>query len=133
MSLRRVVPALLVVTPVTLGLHHPAAIDPPRSSAWLAQLPDGEVKRQFILDCTGCHQFNERITRPDGKPRTEAQWAEAVTRMLGYAAATSSFPVIADGPRAARHRRMARPPSRGGRRSPTSRFHRPPRRRSPSS
>ena len=95
MSLRRVVPALLVVSPLILGLRHPAAVDPPRSSAWLAQLPDGEVKRQFILDCTGCHQFNEQVTRPDGKPRTEAQWAEAVTRMLGYAAATSSFPVIA--------------------------------------
>ena len=72
-----------------------AATAPARSSAWLARLPDGEAKRKFILDCTGCHQFDERIARPQGPPRTEAQWAEAVTRMLGYAGATTSFPVIA--------------------------------------
>ena len=33
------------------------------SSAWLSQLPDGETKRKFILDCTGCHQFDEKIAR----------------------------------------------------------------------
>lgn len=69
--------------------------DPPRSSAWLSRLPDGEAKRKFILDCTGCHQFDDKIARPQGTPRTEAQWAEAVTRMLGYAGASTSFPVIA--------------------------------------
>jgi virginiamycin B lyase len=69
--------------------------DPPRSAAWLARLPDGDAKRKFILDCTGCHQFDEQIARPGGKPRTEPQWVEAVTRMLGYAGATTSFPVIA--------------------------------------
>ncbi len=68
---------------------------PARSSAWLSRLPDGVMKRKFILDCTGCHQFDEKIARPQGTPRTEAQWAEAVTRMLGYAGATTSFPVIA--------------------------------------
>jgi streptogramin lyase len=97
MNLRRVVPALLVASPYILQPNPTRPIHPPRSSAWLARLPDGEVKRQFILDCTGCHQFNERITRPGGRPRTEAQWSEAVTRMLGYASATSSFPVIAEG------------------------------------
>jgi virginiamycin B lyase len=71
------------------------AADPPRSAAWLSLLPDGEAKRKFILDCTGCHQFDEKIARPQGAPRTEAQWVEAVTRMLGYAGATTSFPVIA--------------------------------------
>ena len=70
--------------------------DPPaRSSGWLARLPDGETKRKFLLDCTGCHQFDEWIARPGGTPRTEAGWVEAVTRMLGYAGATTSFPVIA--------------------------------------
>jgi virginiamycin B lyase len=73
----------------------PGAAAAPRSSAWLARLPDGEAKRKFILDCTGCHQFDEKIARPGGTPRTEAQWAEAVTRMLGYAGATTAFPVIA--------------------------------------
>lgn len=73
----------------------PRPTDPPRSAAWLSLLPDGETKRKFILDCTGCHQFDEKIARPQGAPRTEAQWVEAVTRMLGYAGATTSFPVIA--------------------------------------
>jgi virginiamycin B lyase len=65
------------------------------SSAWLARLPDGEIKRKFILDCTGCHQFDEKIARLGGRPRTETEWAEAVTRMLGYAGARTGFPVIA--------------------------------------
>ena len=73
----------------------PGPSAPPRSSAWLARLPDGEVKRKFILDCTGCHQLDEKIARPGGAPRTEPQWVEAVTRMLGYAGATTSFPVMA--------------------------------------
>ena len=59
------------------------SVDPPRSSAWLSLLPDGVTKRKFILDCTGCHKFDEKIARPQGSPRTEAQWVEAVTRMLG--------------------------------------------------
>jgi virginiamycin B lyase len=73
----------------------PIAADSARSSAWLSRLPDGAAKRKFILDCTGCHQFDEKIARAQGRPRTEAEWAEAVTRMLGYAGATTSFPVIA--------------------------------------
>ena len=44
----------------------PRSEDPPRSSAWLSLLPDGEAKRKFILDCTGCHQFDEKIARPQG-------------------------------------------------------------------
>jgi virginiamycin B lyase len=85
---------------LTAGAAHappprPGQVAPSRSSAWLSRLPDGETKRKFILDCTGCHQFDEKIARLEGTPRTEAQWAEAVTRMLGYAGATTSFPVIA--------------------------------------
>lgn len=66
----------------------------PRSSDWLARLPDGVEKRAFVLDCTGCHQLSEQHARPGGVWRTEAQWADAVTRMLGYAGATTGFPVI---------------------------------------
>jgi streptogramin lyase len=90
-------PALLAASSPVSATAVPPALDPPRSSAWLSRLPDGELKRRFILDCTGCHQFNEKITRPDGKPRSETGWADAVTRMLGYAGASSSFPVIAEG------------------------------------
>jgi virginiamycin B lyase len=67
----------------------------PRSSTWLTRLPDGETKRKFILDCTGCHQFDEKIARVNGRPRTETQWVEAITRMLGFAGARTGFPVIA--------------------------------------
>jgi virginiamycin B lyase len=65
------------------------------SAAYLGLLPDGEVKRRFILDCTGCHQFDGRIAMPAGQPRTEAQWREAVARMLSFAGARSGFPIIA--------------------------------------
>src|SRR5687768_2698493 len=66
----------------------------PTSSAWLGLLPDGETKRRFILDCTGCHQFDTRMAMPQGKPRTRSEWAAAVTRMLGYAGPATGFPVI---------------------------------------
>lgn len=66
----------------------------PRSSDFLSLLPDGVEKRAFVLDCTGCHQFGELQARPNGVWRTEEQWSEAVARMLRYAGATSSFPVI---------------------------------------
>jgi len=66
----------------------------PSSAQWLATLPDGEEKRRFILDCTGCHQFDQKMATLNGRLRTRAEWEEAVTRMLGYAGATTGFPVI---------------------------------------
>jgi virginiamycin B lyase len=77
-----------------LGHTDPAPVS---SAAWLRTLPEGATKRQFILDCTGCHQFDAQVTTPDGHPRTRAQWVEAVRRMLGFAGATTGFPVIAAG------------------------------------
>lgn len=65
------------------------------SSWWLGSLPESEAKRKFILDCTGCHQFNETRAFKDGAPRSELQWMSDVGRMLRYAGATSGFPVIA--------------------------------------
>ena len=64
------------------------------SSAWLSLLPDGAEKRQFIIDCTGCHQFDAPRAITGGRARTEAEWAEAVRRMLGFAGPSSGFPVI---------------------------------------
>ena len=60
----------------------------------LALLPDGPMKRQFIIDCTGCHTFHSGIAYPGGKKRTEQQWREAITRMLGFAGPHSNFRVI---------------------------------------
>ena len=97
-------PALACVSSLAVaaaGTDHrrssPTAIDTtgaPPSSAWLSQLPDGPEKRQFIIDCTGCHQFDVVRTLPGGHARTEAEWAEAVRRMLGFAGPSSGFPVI---------------------------------------
>lgn len=65
------------------------------ASAWLGLLPDGEEKRRFILDCTGCHVFDARIAwGPDTVPRTEEQWRSIIERMLSFAGASSGFPVI---------------------------------------
>lgn len=86
--------ALLTAGLAGLGATLPAQEAPGLSSGWLAQLPEGEAKRGFILDCTGCHQFDEKIARVEGRARNQAEWVAAITRMLGYAGARSSFPVI---------------------------------------
>lgn len=67
----------------------------PRSHEWLGMLPDGEPKRAFILDCTGCHQLDSVRALVAGRPRTETEWVDATSRMLAYAGATTGFPVIA--------------------------------------
>ena len=66
----------------------------PASAEWLALLPDGPTKRQFIIDCTGCHQFDSRMARRLGRTRTHSEWASAIDRMLGFAGPASGFPVI---------------------------------------
>jgi virginiamycin B lyase len=64
------------------------------SSAFLSLLPDGEEKRLFKLDCTGCHQFN-RTTAFDGdQPKSRETWIERTQQMLGFAGASTGFPVI---------------------------------------
>jgi virginiamycin B lyase len=86
----------LMLAPACAGPRPtPVPSDSPRPSAWwLGALPDGEQKRQFILDCTGCHQFDEANVRHEGAPRTREQWIEDTRRMLAYAGARSGFPVI---------------------------------------
>lgn len=108
MQSRRLLPALLVVSVASLGAASvapgvaarapgggaPPADSLPSSAAWLSLLPEGEEKRRFVLDCTGCHQFDERIAFPAGRARTHEEWDTAVKRMLGYAGARTGFPVI---------------------------------------
>lgn len=65
------------------------------AAAWLTLLPDGEIKRRFILDCAGCHVFDARITREDGTPRSPEAWEAAVARMLSFAGAGTGFPIMA--------------------------------------
>src|SRR5215213_5967226 len=68
-----------------------------RSSDWLSLLPDGEEKRRFILDCTGCHQVDDQVARLNGRPRTQAEFNDAVAKMLSFAGSTTGFPVIGHG------------------------------------
>jgi virginiamycin B lyase len=73
----------------------PSRIGAAKAAQLLQLLPNGEEKRRFILDCTGCHAFDARIAAPAGRARSIAQWDSAVHRMLQYAGATTGFPVIA--------------------------------------
>jgi virginiamycin B lyase len=106
MRLRHLLPTLCATTlvaavsasPSTRSTARPSisADTAIRSASLLSQLPDGEAKRRFMLDCTGCHQLHAGIVAPNGVPRTEASWAESITKMLGFAGARTGFPVIAD-------------------------------------
>lgn len=51
------------------------------SSQWLAQLPDGDMRREFILNCGTCHGIAASRVLVDGKPRDKAQWLEAIAAM----------------------------------------------------
>ncbi len=66
----------------------------PPSSAVLSLLPDGAIKRRFLLDCTGCHQIDVEMAFPNGRARTALEWQVAIERMLTMAGAGSAFPVI---------------------------------------
>jgi hypothetical protein len=83
------------------GLFLPATLDGqtrgPSSSAWLSLLPGGVAKRQFIIDCTNCHQFDSVVALPEGRERTRDEWAAAVRKMLEYAGSSTSFPIISAG------------------------------------
>jgi virginiamycin B lyase len=97
-SLPAVSAAVLSVLGAAPAVGQPApparTLVPAPSTAWLARLPDGPTKRQFIIDCTGCHQFDEVRAQKDGRLKTQEEWTEAITRMLGFAGPNTSFPVI---------------------------------------
>ena len=95
--------SLLVVAGVVIaaGLVAVAAADEGAQESWgrdpLAMLPEGAEKRQFILDCTGCHRMDAERAFPGGQPRTSFDWQEVTARMLTFAGATTGFPVISSG------------------------------------
>ena len=51
------------------------------SASWLALLPEGDMKREFLLNCTSCHELDQARLLVDGKVRTAAQWTEAFALM----------------------------------------------------
>lgn len=83
--------------PLTLTLR---SVDAPGrdlpASELLAMLPDGETKRRFVLDCTGCHPFSAEIAAPGGSPRSEDDWSFWIERMLSFAGQESPFPIIGE-------------------------------------
>jgi hypothetical protein len=87
--------AVLAFVPVSAAGQQPNDARELTSSAFLALLPDGETKRRFILDCTGCHQFDAQMAFPDGVRRTHASWVERTAQMLSFAGASSGFPIMA--------------------------------------
>jgi virginiamycin B lyase len=64
------------------------------SNLLLALLPDGEDKRRFILDCTGCHQIDQVTIGIGESARTHDQWEESVGKMLSFAGSETMFPII---------------------------------------
>jgi streptogramin lyase len=69
---------------------------PPPSSSYLSLLPDGPAKRQFIIDCTGCHVFDAKTAFPNGAPRSRDSWKERITAMYSRFGSGTGFPIIAD-------------------------------------
>lgn len=51
------------------------------SAAFLSLLPEGDMKREFLLNCASCHEVSQPRIMPGGIARTEAQWAQAITLM----------------------------------------------------
>lgn len=91
-----------------VGPHQDADLPPARaaetaemaetsSSRYLALLPDGEEKRRFILECTGCHQFDRRTIGVDGRLKSKAEWEGRVAQMIGFSGAHTSFPILSPG------------------------------------
>ena len=51
------------------------------SAQWLAALPDGDMRREFILNCGTCHGIAASRVLVEAKPRDKAQWLTAIAAM----------------------------------------------------
>jgi virginiamycin B lyase len=73
--------ASLVKAPTLALMPDPDYLTRIPSDIWLSLLPDGEMKREFILNCTSCHEVGAARVLVDGKARTSEQWAAAFAAM----------------------------------------------------
>jgi virginiamycin B lyase len=107
LTMRVAAPGYLPDTmPVEAGAPVDVTLDP-AADAWptatsaqiLSLLPDGETKRGFILDCTGCHQFDRQtVSSAAGTGlKTETEWRARVEQMLSFSGAQSGFPIMSPG------------------------------------
>jgi virginiamycin B lyase len=94
-SLRHEVILRLLLLPILILFAHGDSTPERTTSDWLSRLPDGEVKRRFILDCAGCHPLDDTVMTVAGRPRTREEWARAVELMLSFAGAHTGFPIMA--------------------------------------
>ncbi|HMB92941.1 MAG TPA: carboxypeptidase regulatory-like domain-containing protein [Rhodothermales bacterium] len=74
--------------------HKTNIFDQVPSAHYLALLPDGEEKQRFILDCTGCHQFNRVRGVAGPLLRSKEDWTTKSEFMLSFAGGKTNFPVI---------------------------------------
>lgn len=51
------------------------------SDNYLAMLPDGQMRRELILNCTTCHEMSASRIAPGGKPRDVNAWRAAIAYM----------------------------------------------------
>ena len=65
----------LKLSPATERMHTAS------SAAWLAALPDGDMKREFIVNCATCHEIAAGRILKDGKARDAQRWRDAITQM----------------------------------------------------
>lgn len=68
----------------SLDLQLHAAVNPllvAPSSTFLSLLPDGAMKRRFIMVCTTCHEFSHTRIWKDGAVRNVAKWTDAIELM----------------------------------------------------
>jgi len=64
---------------LALGREDPSHLSTP-GAAWLATLPEGSMKAQFVSSCTICHDMGSVVTRI---ARSSEQWREVIARMRG--------------------------------------------------
>lgn len=68
----------------SVALESFAAADPlltAPSSTFLSLLPDGAMKRHFILNCGTCHELSHSRIWKDGAIRNAAKWTDAIDLM----------------------------------------------------
>ena len=51
------------------------------TSAWLALLPEGDMRQEFILNCGTCHGITAPRIEPEGTARDAASWASVIEAM----------------------------------------------------
>jgi virginiamycin B lyase len=51
------------------------------SANWMDMLPAGDMRREFLVNCTSCHEISHPRVTKDGHIRDKAKWADAIALM----------------------------------------------------